>query len=273
MPVWPVRGGARKRLAPVAGEHVAVEPLEIRAHVRLRRALRPPQAGEVRPIERFEQGDRVLGRRRRPRPGGRALRVAFLDQRLHASHEIARLRAVVRPARMQAVAGLLDAALRAPAGPLAADVEQADPVAHAAEGVHGLGPCAFDRLLGFALGRGALVVRAECFVNVGSFLSRISQIGSPSVYVRGPNSLNDDLRTASRGRLPGLTSFKARSHPRDSAGSADRVLFWAHVVCQGSRRSRLLSPAGSTSRNLPWSKVTDQVQNTAEQITRDYHLG
>src|SRR5215211_8985889 len=113
----------------------------------------------------------------------------------------------------------------------------------------------------------------QCFVNVGSFLSRISQIGSPSVYVRGPNSLNDDLRTASRGRLPGLTSFKARSYPRDSAGSADRVLFWAHVVCQGSRRSRLLSPAGSTSRCRPWPQVVDHLQDAAEQITRYRHLG
>ncbi len=50
-------------------------------------------------------------------------------------------------------------------------------------------------------------------------------MGCLSVYVRGPNSLNDDLRTASRGRLPGLTSFKARSYPRDSAGSAIECYF------------------------------------------------
>src|SRR3954453_7095248 len=102
--------------------------------------------------------------------------------------------------------------------------------------------------------------------------TRIPQIGGPSVCVRGPNSLNDDLRTASRGRWPGLTSFNARSYPRDSAGSADRVLFWAHVACQVPRQSRRLSPAGSTSSDPPWPQAVDHRQNTAEQITRDRHL-
>src|SRR3954453_19659441 len=104
-------------------------------------------------------------------------------------------------------------------------------------------------------------------------LTRIPQIGGPSVCVRGPNSLNDDLRTASRGRLPGLTSSNACSYPRDSAGSADRVLFWAHVVCQVPRPSRLLSPAGSTSSDPPWPQAVNHLQNAAEQITGQRHLG
>src|SRR3954451_13107071 len=99
-----------------------------------------------------------------------------------------------------------------------------------------------------------------------------STIGGPSVCVRGPNSLNDDLRTASRGRWPGLTSFNARSYPRDSAGSAERVLFWAHVACQVPRQSRRLSPAGSTSSDPPWPQAVDREKNTAKQITRDRHL-
>jgi hypothetical protein len=35
----------------------------------------------------------------------------------------------------------------------------------------------------------------------------------------------------------------------------------------------LLPLPASTSRNLPWSKIIDQVQHAAEQITRDRHLG
>src|SRR3954471_144000 len=98
-----------------------------------------------------------------------------------------------------------------------------------------------------------------------------STTGSPSGYVRGPNSLDDDLCTAPRGRLPSLISSNARLYPRDSAGSADRAPFWAQVACQVPRWCP--PPTGSTSRHRPWPQAVDHLQNAAEQITRQRHLG
>src|SRR3712207_8651055 len=53
-----------------------------------------------------------------------------------------------------------------------------------------------------------------------------------------------------------------------------RSTLFPYTTLFRSRGSRLLLPCvGSTSRDPPWSKGVDQLQDAAEQVTRDRHLG
>src|SRR3954469_19254702 len=111
----------------------------------LGRVLRPPQAAQVRPVKRFDQGQGAV-RLGRGRIGPLAGRFDVRVQPHQGVQEIARLLGVKLPARRQA-AGLSGAAPGGSTGRLRADERKTDSAAHAAKRFHGLVPFASDLLL------------------------------------------------------------------------------------------------------------------------------
>src|SRR4051794_25528602 len=151
-PLAPALAADPERLAPVAGRQVAREALRIAfMTVGPRRALGPPQAAEVRPVERFEQGQR--GSLRRPRRIGPSLWSLEARLRLFQRRQVekADLLEVMRPAQGHDPVRRPDAPPRAGACWLRADGRKPNRVAEAAEGLRQGGELALLPLLEFAL--------------------------------------------------------------------------------------------------------------------------